>query len=198
MVVVVSPDAAATPPPCCCCWCSDTLIKFDEFEAIAAAGKIVLPDTVFKMLAIVSVLLILSPFEPMIVSNVIVDMLLDETFAEGVEAWCPEDAPLAETVVALDTLIDDMMERTCCDTFIAFKVSSFGCDRGESCGMDDTIRWPVGVPCRSPPCRMGLREFSLDFDITCTGIVLATVVVVVAVVVGAFCLLFPAVASGCC
>lgn len=105
--------------------CSEGLIRF-ELLAIAAAGRIVLPDTVFSMLAIVSVLLMLSPFEGSIVSNVMVDMLLaatvdafvvdtldDVVSTEGATDNTTLGALLTVTFAAFDTLIEDMMERTC-------------------------------------------------------------------------------------
>lgn len=132
--------------------CSEVFIRF-VLLAIAAAGRIVFPDTVFRMLAIVSVLLMLSPFEGSIVSNVMVDMLLAatvDTFVVGTpDAVVRTDgatdsttlgALLTVTFAALETLIEDMIERTCWDTFIAFSVSSFGCDNGDSCGIDETMR----------------------------------------------------------
>lgn len=169
-------DVSEGPPPC-----SEVLIRFELF-AIAAAGKIVLPDTVFSMLAMVSVLLMLSPFEGRMVSNVMVDMLLEATVA-AFAVDTPADvvvrtdgatdsttlgvpALLTVTFAAFDTLIEDMIERTCCDTFMALSVSSLGCDSGDSCGIVETIRCPAA------PVKIGLREFSRDRAITCTGMML--------------------------
>lgn len=142
------------------CACSD-LFALDAF-ATAAAGRIVFPDTVFKMLAIVSGLLMLSPCDGITVSNVMVDIVLAEVAGVVVIT-----VPLASVLIedpggAVLELIDDIIERTCWDTFIAFKVSSFGWERGESCGIAETTRCPAGP-------RMGLFEFSLDLEMTCTG-----------------------------
>lgn len=106
------------------CACSD-LLAFDAF-ATAAAGRMVLPDTVFKILAIVSGLLMLSPCEGITVSKVMVDIVLAEVAGVVVIT-----VPLASVFIedpggAALELIDDMIERTCWDTFIAFIVSSLG------------------------------------------------------------------------
>lgn len=85
-----------------------------------------MPDTVFRMLAIVSGLLMLSPFDGMTVSKVMVDIVLAEVAGVVVIT-----VPLASVLIedpggAMLELIDDMIERTCWETFMAFMVSSFG------------------------------------------------------------------------
>lgn len=93
------------------CACSD-LFALDAF-ATAAAGRMVLPDTVFNMLAIVSGLLMLSPWEGITVSKVMVDIVLAEVAGVVVIT-----VPLASVLIedpggAALELIDDIMDRTC-------------------------------------------------------------------------------------
>lgn len=93
------------------CACSD-LLALDAL-ATAAAGRMVFPDTVFKILAIVSGLLILSPCEGITVSKVMVDIVLADVAGVVVIT-----VPLASVFIddpggIVFELIDDMIERTC-------------------------------------------------------------------------------------
>lgn len=40
--------------------------------------------------------------------------------------------------VFTDWFIDDIMDRSCCDTLAIFDVISFGCDNGDNCGIIET------------------------------------------------------------
>lgn len=59
-------------------------------------------------------------------------------------------------------LIDDIIERNCCDAFAMFEVISFGCDSGDNCGKFDVKR--------AAGWRLVVFGDSHDLMITCTGI----------------------------